>query len=47
LKERIKFKSSKTEIREEKRAERTIADATERHICAVDKPAKHNVLLCM
>jgi hypothetical protein len=38
----MKFKSPKTEIRQEKRVERTIADAAEKI-----KPAKHNIVLCM
>jgi hypothetical protein len=43
----MKFKSPKTEIRQEKRAERVLTDAVERHILIVDKTATHSVLLCM
>lgn len=37
----MKFKSPKTEIRQEKRAERILTDAAQRHTLIVDKPAKH------
>jgi len=47
LKEEMKFKSSKTEIRQEKRADRILTDAVEIHNLIVDKTAIHNILLCM
>jgi hypothetical protein len=43
----MKFKSTKTEIRQEKRAEMILTDVVERHILILDKTATHNVLLCM
>jgi len=43
----MKFKSSKTEIKQEKRTEKILTDAVERHILIVEKTATHNIFLCM
>jgi hypothetical protein len=43
----MKFKSPKTETRQEKRVERILTDVIEKHILILDKTGTHNVLLCM